>query len=62
MEIDGLQSLQSDLTDAELEGISGGVTFSPAVSPATPYIIGAIFVGGVVAATLELYASSSNEE
>jgi len=62
VEIDGLQSLQSELSDAELEGISGGVTITPAATPATPYIIGAIFGGGVVAATIELCASSSNEE
>jgi predicted ribosomally synthesized peptide with nif11-like leader len=54
VEIDGLQSLQAELTDAELEGISGGVTITPAASPATPYIFGAIFGAGVAAATYEL--------
>jgi predicted ribosomally synthesized peptide with nif11-like leader len=61
VEIDGLQSLQSELSDAEFEGISGGVTITPAASPATPYILGAIFGAGAVAATIELCSPSDSE-
>jgi len=61
VEIDGLQSLQSELSDAELEGISGGVTITPAASPATPYILGAVFGGGAVAATIKLCSPSDSE-
>ena len=54
IELNGLQSLNTELSEEELEGISGGITISPAISPATPYILGVIVGGGAVAATVKL--------